>query len=189
MPGKNERGGACGVMAWAAVRSWRFVRALGIAALLGPTAPSLAQTPAAAPALEFAFEAVVLLGPPERVGQTALGGRTIIPIVGGTFKGPSIAGTIVPGGWDWQLRRADGCSQVKADYMIRTDDGVVINVVNTGVLCPGKDGSLGAVRTHPVFEPPVGKYAWLGQSAFIGTLQVANEAGKPAVRLRFYKVV
>jgi hypothetical protein len=40
-----------------------------------------------------------------------------------------------------------------------------------------------------VFEPPLGKYAWLGQSAFIGTLEVAESGGKPAVRLRFYKAV
>jgi hypothetical protein len=169
-------------------RGRRLFQALAPAALVTAAAPLPAQTPPA-PALEFAFEALVLLGSAERVGQTALGGRTIIPIIGGTFKGPAIAGTVMPGGWDWQLRRADGCSQVKADYMIRTDDGAVINVVNTGVLCPGKDGSLGSVRTHPVFEPPVGKYAWLGQSAFIGTLQVATDAGKPAVRLRFYKVI
>jgi hypothetical protein len=164
------------------------MRAFAPVALLAGATALPAQEPAA-PALEFAFEATVLLGPAVRVGKTALGERTIIPIIGGTFKGPAIAGTVVPGGWDWQLRRADGCSQVKADYMIRTDDGAVINVVNTGVLCPGTDGRLGAVRTHPVFEPPVGKYAWLGQSAFIGTLEVAGSAGKPAVRLRFYKVV
>jgi hypothetical protein len=170
------------------MNSPRRMRAMAVSALLAMAVAAPAQEPAA-PRLEFAFEALVLLGPAVRVGTTALGGRTIIPITGGTIKGPAIAGIVVPGGWDWQLRRGDGCSQVKADYMLRTDDGAVINVVNTGVLCPSKDGKLGAVRTHPVFEPPVGKYAWLGQSAFIGTLEVADSGGKPAVRLRFYKAV
>src|SRR6478735_6006958 len=81
-----------------------------------------------APSLEFVFEENVALGPATMPGQTARGGRTIIPITGGTFAGPQIKGTIVPGGWDWQLRRPDGCTEVKADYFIKTNDGVLINV-------------------------------------------------------------
>jgi len=141
------------------------------------------------PTLEFAFEENVTLAKGIPVGKTSLGTRNIIPITGGTFEGPKIRGTIIPGGWDWQLVRADGCVQIKADYMLRTDDDVVINVVNQGVLCPPKDGAPPTpVRTLPVFEPPLGKYEWLGQSAFIGTLEAATDSSVPGVKIRFYRV-
>lgn len=142
----------------------------------------------AKPALEFAFEETVTLKKAIPVGMTALGKRNIIPITGGTIKGPNISGTVMPGGWDWQLTRADGCTQISADYMLRTDDGVVINVVNKGVICPPKDGKPAAVRTQPVFEPPLGKYEWLGQSVFVGTLVPTTDQSVPAVKIRFYRV-
>jgi hypothetical protein len=159
------------------------------AATAAPTMTPLAvpaPAPAAAPTLEFAFEETVNLGPETSVGKTGLGERIIIPIIGGTFSGPGIKGTILSGGWDWQLVRADGCRQIKADYMLLTDDGVAINVVNTGALCGGQNR---VFRTHPVFEAPVGKYQWLSQNTFIGTLDQAKQAdGGPAVHIRFYKV-
>jgi hypothetical protein len=148
-------------------------------------APAAAQE---APTLEFVFEEIVTLGQATAPGDTARGGRLIIPITGGTFEGPEIRGTVMPGGWDWQLRRADGCTDVEADYFLKTDDGVVINVVNKGVICPGEAGALRPVRTHPVFEAPRGKYEWLSQVAFVGTLEPAPPSAGPAVKIRFYRV-
>ena len=155
--------------------------ALGAALLAAPAT-------AADPALQFAFAETVTLGADVHPGATALGERNLVPITGGTFEGPGIKGVILPGGWDWQLRRADGCTQIRADYMLRTDDGVVINVVNTGVSCRSKDHGA-VVRTHPVFEAPLGKYDWLSQSAFIGTLDPAVlPNGGRAVTIRFFRV-
>lgn len=151
--------------------------------------PAVAQDQAPAPRLEFAFEEVVTLGQAIPLGDTPLGKRNIIPITGGTFEGPGIKGTIIPGGWDWQLTRADGCTEIEADYMIRTDDDVVINVINVGVLCPPREGQPSPVRTQPRFEAPVGKYDWLNRTAFIGTLEMAGNAAGPAVKIRFYKAV
>jgi Protein of unknown function (DUF3237) len=157
------------------------------AAALATTMAAQAAEPAA-PSLEFAFEEVVTLGPDIPVGKTVLGERNIIPITGGMFSGPGLKGTVMGGGWDWQLIRPDGCRQLKADYMLKTDDGAVINVVNTAVSCRGKVPNA-VTRTHPVFEAPVGKYEWLGQNAFIGTLDpVSLPSGQRAVRIRFYKV-
>ena len=147
---------------------------------LAVAAPATAQQ---APTLEFAFEEIVTLGEVPPPWDSARGGRVLIPITGGTFEGPNIRGTIMPGGWDWQLRRADGCTEVKADYFLKTDDGVVINIVNTGAICPGAP-----VRTHPVFEAPRGKYDWLSQNAFVGTLELAPPENGPAVRIRIYRV-
>lgn len=80
------------------------------------TAPhSRAETPPA-PVLSLVFEEVVTLGEPVTPGNTPLGGRNMIPITGGSFEGPGdgtgIKGTIIPGGWDWQLARADGCLSI-----------------------------------------------------------------------------
>jgi len=153
------------------------------------TAPLLAEQPRQeVPSLEFAFSELVILGTAISPGRTPLGGRNIVPITGGTFEGPNIKGTIIPGGWDWQLQRADGCTDVKADYMLRTDDGVVINVVNTGNLCSPAPGKPLTARTSPRFEAPIGKYEWLNKSAFIGTLELATApGGGPAVRIGIWR--
>ena len=160
----------------------RFTTALAALALAAPVAAPIAAH-AAEPALEFAFEEIVTLDADVPVGATSLGTRNIVPITGGTFEGPGIRGTIMGGGWDWQLRRADGCTDVVADYFLKTDDGVIINVRNTGALCPGQ-----VVRTHPVFEAPLGKYDWLGKTTFVGTLEMADPKLGPAVKIRFYRV-
>lgn len=160
----------------------------GFALATALVVPAAAQEPPE-PGMEFVFEEIVKLAPATEVGTTARGKRRIIPIVGGRFEGPNIKGEIVPGGWDWQLDRGDGCTDVVADYFLKTDDGVVINVRNTGTICLPKDGGPPpAVRTHPVFEPPLGKYQWLGEQTFVGTLGLAPASEGPAVRIRFYRV-
>ena len=138
--------------------------------------------------MEFAFEETVMLGADQAVGNTSIGGRNIVPITGGTFEGDHLKGNIMPGGWDWQLLRTDGCRFLHADYMLKTEDGTVINVVNQGASCPNADGSRAPIRTMAVFEPPLGPYEWLGKSAFIGTLQAIQVDGKRAVHIRFYRV-
>ncbi|WP_179506774.1 MULTISPECIES: DUF3237 domain-containing protein [unclassified Sphingomonas] len=140
------------------------------------------------PALEFVFEARVLLGRPVKVGETAIGGRNIISILGGRLEGPSLRGEILPGGWDWQLERKDGCIGIKADYMLKTDDGVVINIVDTGVNCTLVPEHAQPPRTTPVFEVPRGKYDWLARSAFIGAAQPFSGPDGSGLTIRVFKV-
>ena len=164
----------------------RRIGIVGLATVACAAMPAAAQQ---SPELEFVFEEVVKLEPAIEVGQTARGHRRIIPIVGGRFEGPDIRGEVMPGGWDWQLDRPDGCTDVVADYFLKTDDGAVINVRNTGTICrPAEGEAPPPVRTHPVFEPPLGKYEWLGENAFVGTLELADASEGPAVRIRFYHV-
>lgn len=161
------------------------------AALVGIAiaAPAAAQVEVdAEPGLEFVFEETVTLSPGISPGQTPWGGRNIVPITGGTFEGPGIKGEVMPGGWDWQLIRPDGCLDVLADYFLKTDDGVIINVRNTGVACRPEEGEPLRIRTHPVFEAPVGKYDWLNRTMFVGTLIPDNTEEREAVRIRFYKI-
>ena len=165
----------------------RGVVVAAFAACMGTGAT--AQDAPAGPGLELVYTSRVKLGQAIDVGQTALGHRRIIPIIGGTFEGPDIRGEILPMGWDWQLDRADGCTQIIADYFLRTDDGVLINVVNSGALCrPGADGTPPPpVRTSPVFEAPRGRYEWLGQGGFIGTLGLDPQATEPTVVITIYR--
>ncbi len=161
------------------LRTW----IIAIAAITTTGGPALAQVPAQAPSLEFVFEEIVTLAPAVTPGTTPRGGRRIIPITGGSFEGPAIRGQVMPGGWDWQLDRPDGCTDVVADYFLKTDDGVVINVRNIGTLCRDRP-----VRTHPVFEAPIGKYDWLNKTAFLGTLELGPGAPGSSVKIRFYQV-
>jgi hypothetical protein len=148
-------------------------------------APVQGQTPT----VEFAFSELVTLAKDISPGATAYGRRNIVPITGGTFEGPNIRGQIMPGGWDWQLQRADGCADLRADYMLKTDDGAVINIVNQGSLCAPKPGEPLTARTLVRFEAPLGKYEWLSKHAFVGTLELAPQPnGTPAVRIGIWMV-
>lgn len=95
----------------------------------------------------------------------------------------------MPGGWDWQLTLPIGCFQLHADYFIKTDDGVIIHVVNAGMVCPNSAGHRDQLFTSPTFEAPKGKYDWLNGGAFVGTLEVTTIDGKAAVHIRFFKAV
>ena len=150
-------------------------------------AQSPGQTDPQAPKLEFVYQELVTLAPSQPVGETPQGKRNIVPITGGTFEGPRLKGKILPGGWDWQLANAGGCFTIHADYMIQTDDGVIINVRNVGTQCANSDGRRGAILTSPVFEAPKGKYDWLNGGVYVGTLEGTTVEGKPAVRIRFYQ--
>lgn len=162
--------------------------ALSVAVPAAVQAQAAPQPAATQPGLELLYRSVVRLGPAIQVGETARGMRRIIPIIGGTFEGPNMRGEILPMGWDWQLDRSDGCTEIVADYFLRTDDGVVINVVNSGALCrPGEDGVPRPVRTSPVFEAPLGKYAYLGQAAAVGTLGFDPSVTEPHVVITIYR--
>lgn len=153
--------------------------------------PLQAQAAASAaidvPKMEFVFEEIVTLGPGIHPGATPWGERNIIPITGGSVTGSKIKGKILSGGWDWQLTTTTGCFKIQADYMIQTDDGVIINVLNKGTSCKTATEKQGRLLTTPVFEAPAGAYGWLNGGAYVGTLDGATIDGKPAVRIRFYK--
>ena len=165
--------------------------------MLSLAAPGHAAAPARpgyrVPGFELLYECDVTLTPAEEFGKTVEGTRRIIPITGGTFSGPKLRGTVVPGGADWNLQRSDGASSVEAAYYLKTDDGVLIRIVNKGVSDPAlrrpaTDTSEGfAMFTIPVFEAPVGRYDWLNRATFVGTLGTRKDA-KNAVLIRVFQL-
>ncbi len=155
------------------------------------------QTTLPQPSLEFIFEAKVTLDPPQELGQTNYGKRRIIPITGGTFSGPNLNGTVLPGGADWQTVRADGTADLEARYTLKTDDGALIYIQNRGIrhappevlarLARGEavDPSEYYMRTAATFEVADGKYSWLTKTVVICT----GARMKDHVLLRFFKVL
>lgn len=89
------------------------------------------------PSLEYAFTLDVDLSPPQEFGITNAGQRRFVPITGGTFSGPKLSGTILPGGGDWNVFRPDGVVHVYAKYTIQVTDEstqqkTLISVTNEG---------------------------------------------------------
>ncbi|MEJ0007760.1 MAG: DUF3237 domain-containing protein [Steroidobacteraceae bacterium] len=85
------------------------------------------------PELNLLLEIRATLDEPIVVGDVPEGKRRVVPVLGGTFEGPKLRGTILPGGADWQYLRADGVMIVEAQYLLRTEDGVHIQVNNHGM--------------------------------------------------------
>ncbi len=77
-------------------------------------------------------EFVVELAPVQSLGLMAAGERRVVPITGGTASG-SLAGTILPGGADWQWLRTDGITEISAHYVLRNDAGDLIEVQSEGL--------------------------------------------------------
>jgi hypothetical protein len=72
--------------------------------------------------------ALVSLGGPAKHGE-----RRYVPLGGGTVQGPELNGSLVEGGVDWQENRADGVLDIAAHYVIRADDGALIEVQSDGM--------------------------------------------------------
>ena len=149
------------------------------------------EAPKNTPELEFALQLKVTLGDAYSCGETQHGRRTIIPITGGTFEGPTIKGTIINGGADYQLgNKALNRTELEAIYCIKTDDSVVIHVRNRGIISSGKDAQGNPTfyfKAAPQFEAPAdSKYAWLNNSLFVCAPDFA--AGFKGIVLNVWRV-
>jgi hypothetical protein len=163
--------------------------ALGAAGVVAARAGIAAEIPPQSdfPQLEFVYAANVTIAPIEDVGDTFSGHQRLIPITGGFFEGPRMRGKVLPGAADWNLQRRDGVTVVSASYFMRTDDGITIKILNEGVNpAAGTPPSIRPRFTHPTFEAPEGRYAWLNQAVFVGTLKPMS---KEMVLIRVFKLV
>ena len=73
------------------------------------------------------------VGPLVTLGPAKHGERRYVPLGGGTVRGPELNGTLVAGGVDWQVARSDGVLEIAAHYVIRSDDGALIEVQSDGL--------------------------------------------------------
>lgn len=148
------------------------------------------------PELRHLFAARGELATPLDLGTGPTGVRRVVPIEpGGRFEGERISGEMV-GGHDWQLVRTDGVTEIDARYLLRTDDGVMIECRNRGIrhgppdvmrrLSSGEDVDPAAYyfRTAPTFHAPDGRYDWLNRSLFL----CSGARFPDAVIVNFYEV-
>ncbi len=114
------------------------------------------------------------------LGITPAGRRRIVKVLGGTFEGPKLRGTVLPGGGDWLVERADGVRALDVRITLRTDDGHLIYAHYPGLfhcsagveqrlaLNDAVDPSEYYFRTAPLFETASERYAWLNRLLAVG---------------------
>lgn len=147
------------------------------------------------PVLEFACEVRAQIDPFVRIGRSADEELTFTPVTGGSVEGPLLRGTVLSGGGDWAVERS-GTAQLEARYLIRADDGAVIDILNRGYYRAGAEvisrveagetvsESEYYFRTAPVFQTDAPAHRWLAEHQFIGLAR--DEDG--AVCIRVYVV-
>jgi hypothetical protein len=67
------------------------------------------------------------------LGMGPWGERRFVPLGGGEARGPELEGTLVEGGVDWQVLRADGALDIAAHYVLRLSDGALVEVRSEGL--------------------------------------------------------
>jgi hypothetical protein len=131
---------------------------------------------------EFLFEINLTLGAGARqdVGITPSGTRVIVPVTGGTFTGPHLRGTVLPGGGGWALQRADGVTVLDVRATLQTEDHHLIYMTYRGIYIvvpevrqrvrQGEtvDPSEYYIRTTPYFETGSEQYGWLNRTVAVG---------------------
>jgi steroid delta-isomerase-like uncharacterized protein len=124
------------------------------------------------PRLELLYE-ITMQADVLDLGPTPAGRRRIVRVTGGTFGGPRLRGTVVPGGGDWLLERQDGSRALDVRITLQTDDGHLIYAHYSGRfhgapdvlarITAGEDVPPAEYyfRTAPLFETSSEKYGWL----------------------------
>ncbi len=93
-----------------------------------------AGTQLPAPQLTRVYRLDATLGDLQELGAVAAGERRIVPLTGGTFAGPGMRGTLVPGASaDWQILLADGTALGDIRYTLQTDGGDLLYVRSRSV--------------------------------------------------------
>ncbi len=130
---------------------------------------------------EFLYEAHIDLAPPEQIGQSPFGTRSVFIVTGGTFEGPKMRGTVRPGGGDWFLSLPNGAGELDVRATLETDDGALILLTYHGIIdvapavvqrvFAGEDVAPSEYyfRTTPRFETGDERYAWLNKLTCVAT--------------------
>jgi hypothetical protein len=133
------------------------------------------------PVLRHVADLAIRVAAPVEIGETGVGQRRVIDILGGSVSGPLLSGQVRPGGADFQIIRPNGLTELHARYVIELDDGATVYVENTGLrfgppealerLRKGEpvDPALIYFRTTPRFETAAPAYSWLTRHLFVAT--------------------
>ncbi len=143
---------------------------------------------------EHIWNAKVTIGDAIFLGDSKHGYRRIVPITGGSFEGPNIKGEVLSGGADWQLTRPDGDTELYARYLLKTNDGYIIQVINRVLMHYSPDGENAKPYIRSVIDleaPNDSPYEYLNHAIFLGTLTQPppKQGEKPYVVIGVYKVL
>jgi hypothetical protein len=131
------------------------------------------------------------------VGAGPFGRRQLFDVQGGEFKGPRLAGSVLPSGGDWMLMGADGVGRLDVRMMLETTDEALIYMQFTGVLevndrviaaaSGEREGEYGDsfFVTQPRFETGDIRYTWLNRC--IGLAE--GRVGRSQVHYRIYRAL
>ena len=119
------------------------------------------------------FRAALQLGATQNVGTTQYGNRRVLDVTGGTLTGDKVTGTVLTGGFDFELTLSNGVIEVEEINMLKASDGTIIYLRSCGVAPAGAS----EVRMVPDFEVDTQKsLAWLNTGKFVAT-RVVDAAG------------
>jgi len=138
------------------------------------------SSPLPEPRLTKIFRLEANLGTVLDVGDVPQGRRRIVPLTSGSFVGPQLNGTLVPGASaDWQFVLPDGTALGDIRYTLLTDQGDALYVRSQGVrhgssevlarLARGEDveASEYVFRTSTQIETATSDLDWLNKGVFI----------------------
>jgi muconolactone delta-isomerase len=133
-----------------------------------------------APCLTFLYHLEATLGQPLDLGETERGRRRIVPLTGGSFRGPKLKGTLLPGASaDWQIVLEDDTALGDIRFTLQTDNGDLLYVQSRSVrhgsaevlarLRRGEDvkASEYIFRTSTEIETASPELDWLNKGVFI----------------------
>ncbi len=124
----------------------------------------------------------VTVGEPVEVADGPLGRRRMVAILGGRLEGELGAGTVLPGGADWQVVHDDGTVSVEAQYSLQIGADVVV-LRSSGVRAAGTDGGQTYFRASVLLTGPESRPD-LNRSLFVSS----GERVGDTVRLDLYRV-
>jgi hypothetical protein len=86
------------------------------------------------PRLYLIYRLDASVGDPQDIGEISAGHRRIVPLTGGTFSGPELRGTLLPGASaDWQNILPDGTALGDVRYTLKTERGDLLYVQSQSV--------------------------------------------------------
>jgi hypothetical protein len=152
--------------------------------------------PLAAPALARFADLQVEVGAPIEVGEVGAGLRRVIPILGGRCRARDFDARVLAGGADFQLVTSETTARLEARYVLETDAGDRIYVLNDAIRSAPAAVTARLVRGEPVdpadvyfrcvprFEASAPALRWLGERVFLGV----GVRRPSTVEMRFFEV-
>ncbi|HEY0521780.1 MAG TPA: DUF3237 domain-containing protein [Stellaceae bacterium] len=127
------------------------------------------------------FTLTLTVAPAQPLGRTPAGERRVVAVLGGSFEGERLRGTVEPGGSDWIMVKPDGALHLDVRLVLKTQDGALVGMTYRGIrhgpaeiierVNRGEavDPSSYYFRAMVAFETGSQTYAWLNNIAAVAT--------------------